>query len=320
MKNLKLASLTLIVSIASITSAFADTVELKDGTVQDGTVVSETVDHVTLVVKMGAMRGTVVIPRGDVAKITLGALREDNVPANAKVLTTAAEAQTEPGKAAQAWLLVGGYYDRHPGYGAHARASYEKVLLFDADNPTARERLGFVKVDGAWKKPEPAPALAADEQLAIGKAPAVAADEITIGLRNDAAVIKELLEDQAARQQLQRDLAQQRVVQPPPVIDDGFGLVGYDYGYGYRPTYILNSSGLFLYDSGLGYGGSGFGGFGGHQHHHHSHHQSGVNFNFQGDYPKFRFNAGFNSGFHGSSGYSGFSGSGYSSSGIRTRW
>jgi len=74
--------------------------------------------------------------------------------------------------AADAWVRLGEYYQRHHGYSAQAREAFQNALLADSGHPVAREKLGYIKVGDQWiEKPKPKPA-----------APE---DDVTIGLRKD---------------------------------------------------------------------------------------------------------------------------------------
>ena len=253
----------------------ADTVLLADGTEHDGNVVKETANEVTFAIRMGGLRGAIVIPKAEILSLKIGALPPDTVSEDGLKLSKLAEAEKEPAKAAHAWSRVGEYYDRHPGYSAHARASYEKVLLFDANHAVARARLGFVKGEnGAWKKPEPvrneratAESDAPGQQAPFAAKPEVAArpeqhndEALQIGLRKDAETIKKILDEDAARVAAERErLARDRQ----------FARNDYD-NYGYGGQYFLLNDGIYYYPPGsvVHYtsGGvfGGYGGYGGH--------------------------------------------------------
>jgi hypothetical protein len=302
-----LSGFALAVVLFANAGVLADTVVLKDGSQLEGTVISETADQITLLVKMGTMRGSVALSRADIVTLTRAALPADTVPVSARKLADAAETQRDPAKAALAWLVVAGFYERNPGYGSHAKACYEKALLCDPENVFARERLGFVKMDGVWKRPLPPVAAAAGEEgLVIRKA--APADDAAAKLQKDAALIRELLDDQAARQQRQRDLlAQANAVPAVPVWNPENSFVyRYGYGYGCNPTYVWTRDGLVVYPSGVvtnsaydSYS-SGWGGWSGNtfrDYDYGSSYNSGVSLGFRGKIGSVRVSGSINNGF-----------------------
>jgi len=243
-------------------SLHADTVLLADGTEHEGKVVKETAHEVTFSIRMGGLRGSVVIPKAEILSLKFGDVPTDTVAEDGLKLRNLAEAETEAGKAAQAWLRVGEYYGRHPGYSGHARASYDKVLLFDPQHALARARLGFVKAgNGEWKKPEPVrkeePAMAQAAAPKPAQAAAKADDALLIGLRKDAATIKKILDEDAARVAAERE----RLNRDRNFARNDGGGGGADGG-----QYFLLHDGSYYYPSGsvVYYTGGGvFGGYGG---------------------------------------------------------
>jgi hypothetical protein len=201
------------------TVARADTVLLRDGTRQEGEIILETEHSVTLRVRMGGIRGTVVIPKTEIVSIARKALPPDTVIADARRLEQEALAveqfaetvQLAPKnpaarrdafrKAADAWVRAGEFYQRHRGYGAQANNMYERALLCDPDHVVARAKLQYVQTEDGWARPE---AEAASAPV-IGKPEAKAPEaDLTIGLRRDAEAVNRLLADQQARQEQQR--------------------------------------------------------------------------------------------------------------------
>lgn len=292
MKSTTSLPLCLIALLAAL-CARADTVTLADGTVREGKIIRENEDSITLQLRVGTMRGTVVIPRHEIASIKRQELPPDPIATEGQALKAKAEAEKDVAKAAAAWLRVADFYEQHAGYHAHARSSYEKVLLFDADQPIARAKLGFVKGEKGWVKAE-VKKETGDEEFAVhAKRPVAEKDELAISLRRDAETIRRTLEEQAARLQAMRE-AERRVPR--------------DYDY-YNGGYLLTGNGLLWYPGGSmlvvepsygpyypTYGSRNCGGYYGH----HSYYNSGLSIGFRGRVGSVRFNGVLNNGYFGS--------------------
>ena len=290
----------------------ADTVLLADGTEHEGKVVKETPQEVTFQIRMGGLRGSVVIPKAEIISLKFGELPPDTVAEDGAKLRKLAEAETDPAKAAHAWLKLGEYYDRHPGYSAHARSSYEKVLLFDANHGLARARLGFVKGEnGEWRKPEPfrkeEPAVAEAPAAPVPQAPAAKeANELAIGLRKDAATVKKILEDEANRIAAERErLAHERQFARHDGWNGQYFLLN-DGLYYYPPGSVVYYTSGGLYGFG-GYGGYCGNGYYGGSYRSHSDcgygYGTGLSLGFRGSFGNVKFRGSFNGG--------GFSGRGF---------
>jgi len=275
----------------------ADTISLRDGTEYEGEILRQTKDSLVFCVRWGGMNGSVTIPKSEVLDIHIKPLAPDAVVAAAQALRNEAEeasmqkpqasdsklqagAGETPGSdltiqnpksripkrvAADAWVRLGEYYQRHPGYSAQAREAYEKALLYDNDHPVAREKLGYIKDGTQWlEKPKPKPA-----------APS---ENITIGLRRE----EQRPESKPEDRELKPEVPVASVPPVPPY--GGYGWGGADlvvttwpwYGYlrgygGYYPYSYGFHGGLYSpgysyapYVPRYGYGGSwGRGGWGG---------------------------------------------------------
>lgn len=226
----------------------ADTVTLTDGTVREGKILSETRDTITFQLRMGNLRGSIVIPRSEIAALQRKELPPDPVVVVGQELTKGAEAETDPVKAAQAWLRLGEFYEQNPGFSSNARASFQKVLLFAPDQPVARAKLGYVKTDKGWQKLE---VKKPEAPLEIVRAPegqqkaAAREDELVIGLRADAEAIRKALEEQANRLKMAPEPQPRRVA-----AQDAPNFVGDYEPWGYQ-QYILMGNMLYPYMPGL---------------------------------------------------------------------
>lgn len=130
--------------------ARADTVTLTDGTVREGTVVEEDATTVTLEVRLGSMKGRVVIERSRIRSIERKDLAPDPVEAGAVALR--ADARGKQGReAADAWVKLGDYYASKVGFTSEAQAAYVNAVAADPDHEAARKRLGHVKTDQGWQ-------------------------------------------------------------------------------------------------------------------------------------------------------------------------
>lgn len=129
---------------------WADTVTLRDGTVREGTIVSEDDDTVTMEVRVGGLKGKMVIPRAEIASLKIQPLAPDPVQTEAAGLRTNAE-RLSGRAAADAWVALGDHYAQHAGYSAQAKAAYEKAIASDPDHVRARHGLGHVKTAKGWQ-------------------------------------------------------------------------------------------------------------------------------------------------------------------------
>lgn len=131
--------------------ASADTVTMRDGTMREGTIISEDADTVTMEVRVGGLKGTIVLQRIEIASVKTQPLAPDPVETEATKLR--ALAQAAKGKeAADRWVEVGDLYARHTGYSAQAKAAYENAILADSDHAKARHGLGHLKTADGWQK------------------------------------------------------------------------------------------------------------------------------------------------------------------------
>lgn len=131
-------------------AARADTVTLTDGTVREGTIVEEDATTVTLEVRLGSMKGRVVIERSRIRSIEKKDLAPDPVEAGAAPMR--ADARGKQGReAADAWVKLGDYYALKVGFTSEAQAAYVNAVAADPDHEAARKRLGHVKTDQGWQ-------------------------------------------------------------------------------------------------------------------------------------------------------------------------
>jgi hypothetical protein len=113
--------------------------------------------------RLGGLKATLVIPRGDIRTIEVKTLPPDPVEVEAVKLRRSTEG-LKGAEAADAWVKLGDLYARHLGYSSQARAAYEKAIEADPDHARARHNLGHVKTEKGWTKPE-------DEQRDRGLVP-----------------------------------------------------------------------------------------------------------------------------------------------------
>jgi uncharacterized protein YkwD len=134
---MKRALLTLAIALFGLCSAAsADVVLLTNGGKVRGKVIKENSREV--VVRTAG--GTTVVPRDEVAGIEKGATTEELYKKRlAKIDPSSAEARYSLGR----WL---------EGQGARvlARREFKKVIEIEPDHRFAREKLGYIKQDGAW--------------------------------------------------------------------------------------------------------------------------------------------------------------------------
>lgn len=214
----------------------ADTLVLRDGTEYEGEIVRQDKDTVTFRIRLGGMKGSVVLPKSEIVLLQTEALRPDPIIAGAESMLKEAQAsQNDPRKTAESWVKLGEYYHCHPGYAAQAHNAYVQALLWDCDNATARSRLGYVKTALSWERPRPKPAAPAQAQ-APKAANAEPGDAIVIGLRRDEDLINKLLDEQAARRRAEQELS--------PRQDPGYG--GYLGFYGRDNTYFAGYGNLVV--------------------------------------------------------------------------
>ena len=152
----RLSSLLAAVILLAVTGServMADTVTLRDGTVREGTIVEEDADTVTMEVRMGGLKGKIVLHRYEIAAVKKQPLPPDPVETEATRLRTAAQA-AKGKEAADLWVQLGDLYARNAGYSAQARMAYENAIVADPDHVRARHGLGHVKVADGWQKPD----------------------------------------------------------------------------------------------------------------------------------------------------------------------
>jgi len=265
-------SLLLFTVIASSGICRADIVLLRDGTEQEGEIVRQDGEGITLRIRVGGMNGTIQIAHREIAEVKCRTVLADRVTADAEPLKKSAEEIGEPAKAAEAWVVVGEFYKRHPGYSGQARNAFERALNLSPEHPLARAGLGYVKTDKGWalaEKPRPERVPVNDEIVQAPLRKAEPADEVTIGLRKDAALIKRFQDEQQARDVAEREQRRWIPEQAPAYAgytrdfySNNFGIPYYtnpcNYvspAYGYSGGY---SSGGFL-GSGYGHGSYGSG-------------------------------------------------------------
>ncbi len=289
--RVRFCALLCVVSLFAVSfAARADTVSLLDGTDYEGTVLRENDESLTFLVRLGGMKGSIIIPKKDILFLKRQALRPDPIATEGQVLQRAAESETDVKKAVGAWMRVAEYYERHPGFSPQVRASYEKVLLFDADHLIARAKLGYQKTVEGWKKPEPKVLIEEPEadtiRVGVRETPR---DELAISLRRDAATLKKLLDEQAARIDAPRERERREAQQVSYPVDYGYnGYNGYgtfisDGGYGFCGVPLLSNY------SGYGYSGNGCSPYFG----------SGLSVGFRGSLGPVRFTGSINNGYHG---------------------
>jgi len=300
--------------VAANSAIRADIITLADGTEHEGEVLKENGDSITLRVRIGTNVGSIVIPRREIVSIQTKSVATDTVLVDGVTLQKKADAlEKEPKKAAEAWIRVAEFYQNHPGYSNLARAAYIKTLTFEPDNAVARAKLGYEKTPAGWAE-IPKPKAKEEPAELAGPAPRPQPEnELIIGLRRDEALIKRMLDDQAARQQQAIEAERRQVEERPPFTAYGYSR---DYLYigPYGNTYYLPSGSLIGYGYSDFYGGRGYGRF--------DAYRSGLNVGFSGRIGSVHVNGSFNGG--SSSGFSsgGFGGGfgGFSgSSGFRGR-
>lgn len=260
MRTHKLLSVALLATLVfALRSSHADIVVMNDGTETEGEVVHEDTQTITLRVHMGAMSGLIEIKRTDVKSIKVSDVHADPAIAIGKNLEKEASLIKDVSKAIEAWMKVGEFYDQHAGFSTSAHTAFERVILLDPDNAKAREKLGFVKTANGWTskdeirraeqaKEREAAALKTAAIVAARNGQATAPEDITIELRRDNDLVKQMKEQ---HNELVQGIAELDQRGPAPVQPIGCE--------DFVPPY--NS---VLWNNGFGFGGlGGFGGFGG---------------------------------------------------------
>lgn len=318
MRVLFLAVLVAACLAASV--ARADTVTLKDGSVREGTILRQDAEGVTLEVKIGALKGAVLIPRGEIAKIERKPLAEDAVDAEAAALRKDAEGKTG-GAAADAWVKLGDFYAGRTGYSNAAQEAFQQAVKAEPEHAAAHARLGHRKTAKGWEA-------IGDEQRAKGLVelgevwvkPAerawlidrkdADADGLVIGPRKPEAdkftqaEVEKLLkmraiEAELARRETLRVQHGESFLQRYGYYGDGNGMY---IGPGHPPVYadgVGISSGDYEFFVGNVTTYPGYWSGGGHSHHHHGWHgQSGAVYNSNGNAAQqFKKNFGYSPGF-----------------------
>jgi len=265
----KLVQIAFVVLVGASGALRADTLTLRDGTQYEGELLRETKDSLVFNVRWCGMNGAVTVPKSEVVSIQVKPLSPDRVIAGAKALIKEAEeasieiarvpstklqtgvaqvpAEDAPvcnpqsairnRTAADAWVNLGEYYQRHVGYSAQAREAYEKALLYDNDHPVARWKLGYIKGETGW--------------IEIPKQ-VVKAEDVTIGVRRELPRPEGKIENPAGMDnQFPNDRRLVSVPAEPPVPPYG----GYGYGYGWGGTdLIITTWPGYRYGFGYGYG------------------------------------------------------------------
>ncbi len=252
----------LVLAACSARTGRADIIELMDGTTQEGEVIHEDKNTITLSIQLGAMKGTVVLNRRDIRSVKVTDPVIDPALVEGNVLVKAAEALTDVKQAIAAWTKAAEFYDRHAGFSSEAHAAYEKVLLLDPDNAAIRAKLGYVQTPDGWAKKidlQRAEAAKIAERARVVQAKAKVEDDMVIGLREDNALVKKIQEEKA---RAKADIPPAPPVAPQPLqpqpqfANQQYGGIEYYQGLPYYPT--------ILYGFGPGgFGGNGFGFVGG---------------------------------------------------------
>ena len=114
----------------------ADEVHLKGGGSFSGRIVEQTATSITIDIG----DGVVGVPASRVSKIVKGRSPLDEYDEKASRLKE---------EDADGWRSLGRWASHH-GLSAQSRQAYQKVLVVAADDPEARQALGYVQVDGRW--------------------------------------------------------------------------------------------------------------------------------------------------------------------------
>jgi len=128
----------------------ADTITLKDGTIREGIIIQQDGDGLTLEVRVGALKGRVVIPKDEIKTIKREALAADPLDLEAEKLQKDAEGKTGT-DAADAWAKLGELYAGRTGYSSLAHDAFRKAVAADPEHAAARKRLGHVKTEKGWQ-------------------------------------------------------------------------------------------------------------------------------------------------------------------------
>jgi hypothetical protein len=268
-----LFAVILAIAASACRTSRADVITLMDGTVQEGEVIREDKESITLSVQFGSMKGVVVLNRKDIRSVQVTETLRNPAIAEGAALAKAAEAVTDVKKAIEAWTKVADFYEKNAGFSSEAHAAYEKVLLLDPDNAVARARLGYVQTADGWAKR--ADLQRAENAHQAERAQAVRAkvaqanpdDDMVIGLRQDNALINKLQNEKEARAKTDAPPPPQpaQMIQQPAV-EQYTGLPYYPTVlYGFGPGSFGGNGFGFIgngFNNGFGYGGYGYGGYG----------------------------------------------------------
>ena len=253
-------------AILIVTPILADTVTLRDGTIREGVIVAEDDQTVTMELRMGGLKGRIVIPRHEIASLKSRPLPPDPVETAARKLQKDAEGKAGK-EAADAWVALGDLYAKHNGYSAQARAAYEKAIAADPDHTKARHGLGHVKTSAGWQatndlrrerglvplgqvwvKPD-------ERSWIIDKRHAEQTDELRIGPRQPDDFTKQNIEKELA---LKRAQDEARRAEAQRMARGDTLLSRYGYMIGNDPHYI---GGTPVWADGVGVSSSGYSAF-----------------------------------------------------------
>ena len=148
MKLLSLSRITLAISLAGLTGAFADTIKLKNGTVLEGTITGETADSVDIEIQFTkTIKEQKTVKKVDIAEMKKAA--PDEKEADELILKlkdtpdglSAAEYEKRIKTQIQPWL------DKHK---ASKKKADVEALLKAHNDELARVKAGDLKVRGEW--------------------------------------------------------------------------------------------------------------------------------------------------------------------------
>ena len=146
----QLNALVLVLLLCPTVALHADTVTLKDGTVREGVIIQQDGDGVMLEVKVGALKGRVVIPKNEIQSIQREEVAADPLDLEAEKLQKVAEGKTGK-EAAESWVKLGELHAGRTGYSSLAQDAFRKAVAADPEHATARKRLGHVKTAKGWQ-------------------------------------------------------------------------------------------------------------------------------------------------------------------------
>ena len=264
MHRLSLFALALLVLASAARTGRADIIELADGSVQEGEVIHEDKNTITLSIQLGAMKGTVVLNRKDIRSVKVTEPVTNPDIAEGAALVKAAEALTDVKQAIAAWTKAAEFYDKHAGFSSDAHSAFEKVLLLDPDNAAIRARMGYVQTPDGWAKKldlqRAEEAKLADRARAIQAKAKADDDDIVIGLREDNALVKKIAEEKARAKADPPPPPPQPAQQPQPQFANvNQGGIEYYQGLPYYPTILYGFGPGGFGGNGFGFGGGGFG-------------------------------------------------------------